>query len=102
MFAGLGGAYFTVGSNGAFTKNMTAGNGFIALAAVIMGRWHPIGAILAALFFGLMTTLSQPAGDPRQGARSSFLTGCRTWRRSSRWPAWSGGCARRRPTASRT
>ncbi|WP_167305846.1 ABC transporter permease [Nocardioides euryhalodurans] len=57
-FAGLGGAYFTVGSNGAFTSGMSAGNGFIALAAVIMGRWHPIYASLAALFFGLMTTLS--------------------------------------------
>ena len=58
VFAGLGGAYFTVGSNGAFTNNMAAGNGFIALAAVIMGRWHPIYATCAALFFGLMTTLS--------------------------------------------
>jgi ABC-type uncharacterized transport system permease subunit len=58
VFAGLGGAYFTVGSNGAFDSNMSAGNGFIALAAVIMGRWHPIYASLAALFFGLMTTLS--------------------------------------------
>ena len=58
VFAGLGGAYFTVGSNGAFTSNMAAGNGFIALAAVIMGRWHPIYATCAALFFGLMTTLS--------------------------------------------
>ena len=57
-FAGLGGAYFTVGSNGAFNSGMSAGNGFIALAAVIMGRWHPVYASLAALFFGLMTTLS--------------------------------------------
>ncbi len=57
-FAGLGGAYFTVGANGAFSSGMSAGNGFIALAAVIMGRWHPVYASLAALFFGLMTTLS--------------------------------------------
>jgi len=57
-FAGLGGAYFTVGSNGSFDSNVSAGNGFIALAAVIMGRWHPVYASLAALFFGLMTTLS--------------------------------------------
>ena len=58
VLAGLGGSYFTVGANGAFTSNMAAGNGFIALAAVIMGRWHPIYATCAALFFGLMTTLS--------------------------------------------
>lgn len=57
VFAGLGGAYFTVGSTGSFDENASSGNGFIALAAVIMGRWHPIGATLAALFFGFMWTL---------------------------------------------
>jgi len=57
VFAGLGGAYFTVGSTGSFDNNASAGNGFIALAAVIMGRWHPVGASLAALFFGFMWTL---------------------------------------------
>ncbi|WP_405166251.1 ABC transporter permease [Nocardia sp. NBC_01499] len=55
--AGLGGAYFTIGSTGGFTKEMTAGNGFIALAAVIMGRWHPLGATCAALFFGFTKAL---------------------------------------------
>jgi len=72
-FAGLGGAYFTVGSNGAFASNMSAGNGFIALAAVIMGRWHPIYASLAALFFGLMTTLSSQL-EFLGKVPSSFLT----------------------------
>ncbi|MFB9312607.1 ABC transporter permease [Nocardioides plantarum] len=57
VFAGLGGAYFTVGSNGTFDNGVTANYGFIALAAVIMGRWHPIGATAAALFFGFMLTL---------------------------------------------
>ena len=57
VFAGLGGAFFTVGSTGAFDRDLSAGNGFIALAAVIMGRWHPVGATLAALFFGFMTNL---------------------------------------------
>lgn len=57
VFAGLGGAFFTVGSTGSFDENASSGNGFIALAAVIMGRWHPIGASLAALFFGFMWTL---------------------------------------------
>ncbi|MBM7790846.1 ABC transporter permease [Tenggerimyces flavus] len=57
VFAGLGGAFFTVGFGGSFNKDMTAGNGFIALAALIMGRWHPVGATLAALFFGFATQL---------------------------------------------
>ena len=57
VFAGLGGAYFTVGSTGTFDSNASAGNGFIALAAVIMGRWHPVGATLAALLFGFCFTL---------------------------------------------
>ncbi|MGN0064349.1 MAG: ABC transporter permease [Nocardioides sp.] len=57
VFAGLGGAYFTVGSTGAFDNGASAGNGFIALAAVIMGRWHPVWASISALFFGLMWTL---------------------------------------------
>jgi len=57
VFAGLGGAYYTVGSTGSFDRDLTAGNGFIALAAVIMGRWHPVGATFAALFFGFMWNL---------------------------------------------
>jgi simple sugar transport system permease protein len=57
VFAGLGGAYFTVGSTGAFDRGVTGGNGFIALAALIMGRWHPVGATLASLFFGFMWNL---------------------------------------------
>ncbi|MGW6282523.1 ABC transporter permease [Kribbella sp. NPDC055071] len=57
VLAGLGGAFFTVGYAGSFSKEMTAGNGFIALAALIMGRWHPIGATVAALFFGFATQL---------------------------------------------
>jgi len=55
--AGIGGAYFTLGSVGSFQKDMTAGAGFIALAAVIFGRWDPIRALLAALLFGFATNL---------------------------------------------
>jgi general nucleoside transport system permease protein len=55
--AGLGGSFFTLGSVGAFNKEMTAGAGFIALAAVIFGRWDPIRATLAALLFGFASNL---------------------------------------------
>lgn len=57
VFAGLGGAYYTVGSTGAFDRDASAGTGFIALAALIMGRWHPVGAAFAAVFFGFMWNL---------------------------------------------
>ena len=60
IFVGLGGAYFTVGFGGAFQdNNITAGNGFIALAAVIMGRWHPVWGAGTALFFGFTRALAQ-------------------------------------------
>lgn len=55
--AGLGGAFFTLVSSGSFSKEMTAGQGFIALAALIFGRWNPIGAFFAALLFGFATNL---------------------------------------------
>ena len=67
VFAGLGGAYFTIGTVGAFSKNITVGNGFIALAALIMGRWKPGQAALMALFFSFVTQLSTelgPLGTP--------------------------------------
>src|SRR5699024_2615222 len=50
--AGLGGAFFTVGSDLAFGKEMSAGQGYIALAAMILGRRNPKGAVAAALLFG--------------------------------------------------
>jgi len=55
--AGLGGAFFTVGSVGSFSREMTAGMGFIALAALIFGRWTPLGALSAALVFGFADQL---------------------------------------------
>jgi ABC-type uncharacterized transport system permease subunit len=62
LIAGLGGAYLTIGQVGSFSKDMTNGKGFIALAAVIFGRWSPRGALGAALLFalsdGLQTVLS--------------------------------------------
>lgn len=55
--AGFGGAFFTVGSSGAFSRQMTAGMGFIALAALIFGKWTPLGAVSAALLFGFADQL---------------------------------------------
>jgi general nucleoside transport system permease protein len=55
--AGLGGTWFTLDLVSSFDENMTAGRGFIALAAVIFGRWHPVGAFVAALVFGFSEEL---------------------------------------------
>jgi simple sugar transport system permease protein len=57
LVAGIGGSYFTLGAVGSFTKEMTAGAGFIALACLIFGKWTPRGAVIAALFFGFTTSL---------------------------------------------
>lgn len=55
--AGLGGAYLTVGSVGTFTPEMSNGFGYIALAAMIFGRWTPLGSVAAALLFGFTKQL---------------------------------------------
>ncbi|GEK80710.1 ABC transporter permease [Agrococcus baldri] len=71
--AGLGGAYFTLDSNGAFTREMTAGLGYIALAAVIFGQWHPIKAMAAALLFGFASALQQTLGAIGSPVPSEFM-----------------------------
>lgn len=58
VVAGVGGAFFTLVTSSSFNKEMTAGQGFIALAALIFGRWNPIGAFFAALLFGFSLNLS--------------------------------------------
>jgi simple sugar transport system permease protein len=55
--AGLAGSILTLSQSHVFTEGMTAGRGFIALTIVIFGRWHPAGALGAALFFGLASAL---------------------------------------------
>jgi simple sugar transport system permease protein len=65
--AGLGGSFFTLGQVGAFGKEMTNGAGYIALAALIFGRWNPIYAAMAALLFGFALNLQyalQIVGSP--------------------------------------
>ncbi|GAA1840426.1 ABC transporter permease [Agromyces salentinus] len=71
--AGLGGAFFTLGSVGAFNKEMTAGAGFIALAAVIFGQWDPIKATLAALLFGFASNLQNTLGVIGSPVPSEFM-----------------------------
>ena len=73
MIAGFGGAYFTLGSVGAFNENMTAGRGFIGLAAMIFGRWHPVGAFAAALVFGFADALQVQLSILNAGIPSEFL-----------------------------
>ena len=57
LIAGIGGAYLTIGSVGTFSKDMSSGLGYIALAAMIFGRWTPLGATAAALLFGFANSL---------------------------------------------
>lgn len=72
MVAGIGGASYTLALY-SFTKNMIGGKGFIALAALIFGRWSPTGALLAALFFGFADQLATYLGAIGSSIPSQFL-----------------------------
>jgi simple sugar transport system permease protein len=58
FLAAAGGAYLSIGQSSLFTKAMTAGRGFIALAALILAKWRPVPVMFACLFFGLMEALT--------------------------------------------
>ncbi len=73
MLAGLGGAYFTIGSTGSFQQEMTAGRGFIGLAAMIFGGWAPFGAFLAGIVFGFAEAVQARLSILNIGLPSQFL-----------------------------
>ena len=58
--AAMGGAYLSIGQSSLFTRNMTSGRGFIALAALIFGKWRPVQTMLACLFFGFTEADDHP------------------------------------------
>ncbi len=73
MIAGLGGSYFTIGSVGRFDEAMTAGKGFIGLAAMIFGKWNPLGAYTSSMIFGFADSLQVKLQILRTPIPSEFL-----------------------------
>ena len=73
LIAGIGGAYFTIGSVGSFGIDMSSGEGYIALAAMIFGRYTPFGAIGAALVFGFTTQLQSILSSINVPIQSNLL-----------------------------
>jgi len=73
LVAGIGGAFLTIGSVGSFGKDMSSGKGYIALAAMIFGRWTPLGGVGAALLFGFTFELQSILSTINVPVPSDFL-----------------------------
>ena len=73
LLAGLGGAALTIGGSGSFGREMSGGLGFIALAVMILGRWHPFYAAAAALLFGFSIILRIWANQVSPGIPTDFI-----------------------------
>jgi simple sugar transport system permease protein len=69
VLSALAGAYLVLAQNPSFIPNMTAGRGYMALAALIFGKWHPVGALWACLLFGFLDAVS----IRMQGAELPFI-----------------------------
>ena len=73
MIAGIGGAYFSLGEVGRFEDNMTNGKGFVALAALIFGKWTALGGMAAGLLFGFADALQDKMQILDVGIPPEFL-----------------------------
>jgi len=58
LLTGIAGTYLAIAQNAGFSRDMTAGQGYIALAALIFGKWRPYGALGACLMFGLLDAIA--------------------------------------------
>lgn len=74
VFAGIGGAYLSVVNLGIFTNNMSAGRGFMAMAAMIFGNWNPLGAIFASLLFAFGDAFATYIKTVNSSIPQNFLT----------------------------
>ncbi len=104
ILTGIAGAYLSIAQNAGFVKDMTAGKGFIALAALIFAKWRPVPAMFACLLFGFLDAAVDPLAGPglagdRQGAGAVHAGAALCADRRSCSPASSARRSRRAPAA---
>ncbi len=71
VLCGIAGAYLSIAQAAGFVQDMTAGKGFIALAALIFAKWRPVPAMFACLLFGFLEALRHPLPGHRHRRRSA-------------------------------